>query len=141
MKSQLLALSVLLWAAAVSYSFTLPARQDDEASELALLMRQMYTDSEQIRAAVLLKQLPADFREKFKAIHTATPTDAGVRDANFKVLSEAFLTQLDKVYAGKAGKNQVENFNKMVNTCVACHSSYCPGPIGRIKKLTIAKRR
>jgi cytochrome c556 len=140
MKHQLLALSVLLWAAAVSYSFTLPAQQDDEASELALLMRQMYTDSEQIRAAVLLKQLPADFREKFKAIHTATPTDAGVRDANFKVLSDAFLAQLDKVYAVKS-KNQVENFNKMVNTCVACHSSYCPGPISRIKKLTIAKRR
>jgi cytochrome c556 len=136
MKNKLLVLSILAWLGAVCASFVPP--QDDEASELALLMRQMYTDSEQIKVAILAKKLPDDFREKFKAIHTAVPTDAGVRDQNFAVLSNAFLKQLDKVYSGK---NQVENFNKMVNNCIACHSSYCPGPIKRIQKLTIQKRR
>ncbi len=138
MQHKSLVLSALLFAMAILYSFTQPTAQDDETSELALLMRQMYTESEQIRTAILEKKLPADFREKFKAIHTATPTDAGVRDPNFALLSNAFLKQMDQVYMGK---NQVENFNKMVNGCIACHSSYCPGPIKRIQKLTIPKKR
>ncbi len=138
MQHKFLVLSALLFATAILYSFTQSTAQDDETSELALLMRQMYTDSEQIKTAILEKKLPADFREKFKAIHTAIPTDAGVRDQNFALLSDAFLKQMDKVYVGK---NQVENFNKMVNGCIACHSTYCPGPIKRIQKLTIPKKR
>jgi hypothetical protein len=130
----LLQLSLLFFVSAVLYSFTAAPRQDDEASELALLMRQMYTDSEQIKAAVLERRLPADFREKFRAIHTATPTDPAVRDKNFAAFSKNFLKSLDRVYTSQ---NQVDNFNKMVNNCLACHASYCPGPMSRIKKLTI----
>jgi hypothetical protein len=132
--SKLLKISLWFFLSAVLYSFTAAPRQDDEASELARLMRQMYTDSEQIKTAVLERRLPADFREKFRAIHTATPTDPAVRDKNFAAFSKNFLKSLDRVYVGK---NQVDNFNKMVNNCLACHASYCPGPMNRIKKLTI----
>lgn len=107
----------------------------NDDSELAWLMRQMYEDGEKIKLAVLNKQLPEDFRAKFKNIHTATPTDESVKGEVFDSSAKAFLATLDKFYAEK--ENQVENFNLVVNACVACHQNYCPGPIKKIKKLTI----
>ncbi len=107
----------------------------NDDSELAWLMRQMYEDGEKIKLAVLNKQLPEDFREKFKNIHTATPTDAGVKGEVFDTSAKAFLATLDKFYKEK--ENQVENFNLVVNACIACHQNYCPGPIKKIKKLAI----
>jgi hypothetical protein len=107
----------------------------NEDSELAWLMRQMYDDSEKIRTAILNNSLPNDFRKKFKSIHTATPTDMSVKGEVFDHSAKAFLQTLDKFYTNK--ENQVENFNLVVNACVSCHQNYCPGPIKRIKKLSI----
>ena len=107
----------------------------NEDSELAWLMRQMYEDGEKIKLAVLNKELPEDFREKFKNIHTATPTDASVKTEVFSTSAKAFEQTLDKFYTEK--ENRIENFNLVVNACVACHQNYCPGPIKKIKKLTI----
>lgn len=129
--------ALLVYLSAASYGFigSQPILQNDDDSELALLMRAMYNDSEIIRQAILEKRLPEDFREKFKAIHTATPTDANVRDENFKPFSNSFLLALDKVY--QDDDNRVENFNTVVSTCIACHQKYCPGPIRKIQKLYI----
>ncbi len=107
----------------------------NEDSELAWLMRQMYEDGEKMKVAVQQKQLPEDFREKFKNIHTAIPTDASVKSDVFDASAQAFLKTMDKFYTEK--ENQVENFNLVVNACVACHQNYCPGPIKKIKKLAI----
>jgi hypothetical protein len=107
----------------------------NDDSELAWLMRSMYEDGEKMKLAVQNKQLPEDFREKFKHIHTATPTDAAVKGEVFDTSAKAFLQTLDKFYQEK--ENQVENFNIVVNACVACHQNYCPGPIKKIKKLAI----
>lgn len=117
-----------------------PAQKDstkypNDDSELAWLMRDMYQDGEKIKTAVQNKQLPEDFREKFKNIHTATPTDAAVKGEVFDTSAKVFLQTLDKFYTEK--ENQVENFNIVVNACVACHQNYCPGPIKKIKKLAI----
>lgn len=107
----------------------------NDDSELAWLMRSMYDDGEKMKLAVQNKQLPEDFRKKFKNIHTATPTDASVKGEVFDTSAKAFLQTLDKFYTEK--ENQVENFNIVVNACVACHQNYCPGPIKKIKKLAI----
>lgn len=117
-----------------------PAKQDsskypNDDSELAWLMRDMYQDGEKIKIAIQSKQLPEDFREKFKNIHTAIPTDATVKGEVFDASAKVFLQTLDKFYTEK--ENQVENFNIVVNACVACHQNYCPGPIKKIKKLAI----
>lgn len=107
----------------------------NEDSELAWLMRQMYEDGEKMKSAVQNKQFPEDFREKFKQMHTAVPTDASVKNEVFKASAQTFLRAMDKFYVEK--DKQVENFNLLVNACVACHQNYCPGPIKKIKKLTI----
>lgn len=128
--------ALLIYASAVCCGFVgmQPSASDDE-SELARLMRTMYDDAETIRKAVLEKRPPEDFREKFRAIHTAQPTDPDVRNENFAAFGNGFLIALDRLYQNEG--DQVQNFNTMVLSCIACHQRYCPGPIGKIKKLYI----
>lgn len=136
MRAPVFLLALLVYVSAVGYGFISPQPmlQNDD-SELALLMRAMYNDSETIRKAILEKRLPEDFREKFKAIHTATPTDIDVRDENFGPFSSGFLLALDRIYQNDG--DQIQNFNTVVLSCIACHQKYCPGPINKIKKLYI----
>jgi hypothetical protein len=138
MKAPHFLLALFIYVSTVGYGFIslqpIPVDNNDE-SELALLMRSMYNDSEQIRKAILEKRLPDDFREKFKAIYTANPTDPEVRDENFAPFSTGFLLALERIYQNQG--NQVENFNTVVLSCIACHQKYCPGPISKIKKLYI----
>lgn len=111
-------------------------RYPNEDSELAILMRQMYEDSEKMRNAAIENKLPDDFRAKFKDIHTATPTEKRKDPKTFKKMSANFMKSMDRVYAGNG--NAVQNYNAMINSCIACHASVCPGPLVRIKKLTIS---
>ncbi len=106
----------------------------NQASELALLMRAMYTDSEHIKQAVLAGKLPEDVREKFKKIHLAVATETDMKDAAFSAMADVFLKNMDKLYDDK---NQIEDYNVLVQSCLACHQNHCPGPISRIKKLVI----
>jgi cytochrome c556 len=106
----------------------------NQASELALLMRSMYTDSEQMKKAILAGKLPEDLREKFKKMHSAVATEADMKDAAFSAMADVFLKNMDKLYDDK---NQIEDYNVLVQSCLACHQNHCPGPISRIKKLII----
>lgn len=106
----------------------------NQDSELALLMRAMDSDSQKLKNAILNKQSLEDFREKFAKIHTAIPTDANTKSKAFEAMSNSFLASLDKVYTQE---NKVETFNLMVNNCLNCHKTTCPGPTVRIKKLLI----
>ncbi len=112
-------------------------RYPNEDSELALLMRGMYEDTEKIQKALKEKRLPEDFREKFKKMHSAKPTKPEVKDAAFEGMGNHFLDKVNAVYEAKTQESQVEAFNLMVNACVSCHQVVCPGPIKKIKKLTI----
>jgi hypothetical protein len=106
----------------------------NQASELALLMRNMYTDSEQMKQAVLAGKLPEDLREKFKKMHSAVATEADMKDAAFTTMADVFLKNMDKLYDNQ---NQIEDYNVLIQSCLACHQNHCPGPMSRIKKLTI----
>ena len=112
--------------------------QPNETSELSKLMREMWNDSDLMKAAVLEGKLPDDFREKFIAIHKATPTDQDTKKEDFDAMAASFIKSMDNIYAQKEDKEALTRaFNLMVNQCVACHQTHCPGPIVKIKKLTI----
>jgi hypothetical protein len=113
-----------------------PERYPNQDSELALLMREMDVDAQKIREAILAGKNFEDFRAKFTKIHTATPTDSGVKTPAYQALATNFLTSLDKVYTAE---DKIAGFNLMVNDCLNCHKTTCPGPTVRIKKLSIVK--
>jgi hypothetical protein len=129
-------------------STTLPkdsTKYPNDDSELALLMREMYTDSDSIKQAVLANKEIPDFRKKFKILHSAKPTDAETKHEGFDAMGASFLENMDKVYTISGSQEsskrseRIKAFNIMVQNCVGCHQSHCPGPIKKIKKLTISQ--
>lgn len=106
----------------------------NQPSELAALMREMFTTAEAMQTAIKANQIPADVRAKFATMKTAKPTEAEMVEEPFGAMADVFLKNMDKLYEEK---NQVEDYNLMVESCLACHQNQCPGPMVRIKKLLI----
>ena len=105
-------------------------------SELALLMRDMvaFTDSTKARMARSAPLLP--YPEHFEKIFTATPTDGKLPIDNFSftAFADSYLKQVKAFYDAAPGDKE-KLFNGMVNACAACHTSACPGPLVKIKKM------
>jgi hypothetical protein len=103
-------------------------------SELALLMREMFEQSDS------LKQLVRDGRplsglEKYQLIHSAIPTDPTVTGPVFEAFADAYIRSIEELE--NSDTNSLAQFNHMVDQCMNCHTEFCPGPKKRIKKLYI----
>lgn len=107
-----------------------------EFSEMALLMEEMYAANEDLKKKIINKEAIGEFSDKFLNIHSAVLTNPNDRDASFEVFSKAFLENQQAIFS--ASPDEVKDqFNLMVNSCVACHKTTCTGPIPRIEKLLI----
>jgi hypothetical protein len=106
-------------------------------SELALLMRQLYLEADSIKQLIITETgtISDDFIRELETVHTAKPTDPDVKTAEFEAFNQSLINQAKAIQDNP--ENQVEGFNILVNRCIDCHQSYCPGPIKRIKKLRI----
>lgn len=106
-------------------------------SELALLMRKMYLDADSIKQLIVTETgtISDDFIRELETVHTAKPTDPDVKTAEFDAFNISLINQAKAIQDNP--NNQVEEFNLLVNRCIDCHQSFCPGPIKRIKKLRI----
>jgi len=107
-----------------------------EFSEMALLMEEMYKTNEDLKRKIVNKEAIGDFSDKFLNIHSAVLTNPKDRDVSFEIFSKAFIENQQAVFS--ASPDEVKDqFNLMVNSCIACHKTTCSGPIPRIKKLLI----
>ncbi|MFN3315207.1 MAG: hypothetical protein ACK40K_00185 [Raineya sp.] len=104
-------------------------------SELAILMREMYDDADLIKKAVLQKELPPDFRQKFAYLHWASPTDKDTKTEAYPDMAKAFMNNIEALYAEKDTEKRIKKFDIVIQNCITCHQSHCPGPIKKIKKL------
>lgn len=150
-KISLLIMSTFIFLGACLWSCDSPKKAEDKKvekteqkaqkypnkdSELALLMREMWNDSDLMKKSVLKGEIPEDFREKFVNIHSAIPTDPDVKTADFKVMGDALVESMTRIQKAEEG-DLITNYNLMITSCIACHQVHCPGPIVRIKKLEI----
>lgn len=106
----------------------------NQPSELAALMREMFTDTEAMKAAIQSGKMPTDVREKFGKIYAAKPTDAEMKEGAYPAMAKIFLASMDNLYDDK---EQIKDYNLMIGACLACHQNQCPGPMVRIKKLLL----
>ena len=106
-------------------------------SELALLMRKMYNDADSIKQLIVNDEgnISKEYIDALERIHTATPTDADVKTPEFKAYTELMVNEANVLFSSETNKK--EGFNNLVNKCVECHQSFCPGPIKKINKLKI----
>jgi hypothetical protein len=105
-----------------------------EASEMAVLMEQMYVHNKQLREKIIKKDSLGEMPKYFLNISEATMTKGKERDAFFTTKSGFFLKTQSEIYDSKSTK---ESFNTMVDACISCHKVKCGGPIERIKTLYI----
>lgn len=105
-------------------------------SELALLMREMGTESDSIRAA-LLRGEEHPVWSRLQQLHSATPTDSTVTGPVFEGFAEAFIHAVKQFELSDSLKTK--HFNGVVDACMFCHQEFCPGPMKRIAKLYITQ--
>lgn len=109
----------------------------NEDSELALLMRKMYHDADSIKQLIVNEEgnISQEYIDALERIHTATPTDADVKTPEFSAYTDLMIHEANTLFSNETNKK--EGFNRLVNRCVECHQSFCPGPIKKINKLKI----
>lgn len=103
-------------------------------SELALLMREMFTESDSLKQLVLEGKRLSGLK-KYQDIHSAIPTDEEASGPVFEAFAESYIASIKALEASDS--SAVFNFNHMVDQCRNCHTEFCPGPKKRIKKLYI----
>jgi hypothetical protein len=108
----------------------------NQDAPLALLMRDMYIDMEEIRETVANKESIKSYLDKHRELLTALPTDSKVKDATFQMMGNAYLKSLESL-ENSSQELLGENYMTLVNTCLGCHQQYCPGPVKRINKLIL----
>ena len=107
-----------------------------EMSEMALLMEKMFVENERLKKKIETGEALGTFNQEYLNIHSAVLTDPEVRTESFNSFSKALLVNLEAVFTAQGEEVKIQ-FNRMVQTCVACHETTCMGPIPRIKKLLI----
>ncbi len=103
-------------------------------SELALLMRDMYDEAENIKKAIKNGD-PVEISLDHEMILTAHATEPEkANSAEFKAFAKSYLQAIENIKLS-ASEEQLNYYNSMVTNCIACHQTLCPGPLVRIKKL------
>ncbi|MCH6233049.1 hypothetical protein [Cognataquiflexum rubidum] len=113
-----------------------PVTQPKQDAPLALLMREMYLDMEEMKVSLEKKENIKSYLEKHQALLTAKPTDPKVKDATFDQMAIGYLESLRQLGLGPY-ELKVSKYKIVYNYCIACHEKYCPGPIKKITNLQI----
>lgn len=105
-----------------------------QPSELATTMRLMYENLKKVGKHLENgEDIPNELLEGYESIRTDEPTNPEEIGPKFQGFAEIWLTSFE------AFKNEPtqSNYNTVMNSCVSCHQSYCPGPIKKIKRLKL----
>lgn len=138
---------LLVFLAFATISYLLSCTTDANASkslnpngdsELALLMRDMFDEG--MRIKTLIEQgKKTDVAVAFEKIHSAQATDPEkMKTADFAPLADAYV-QVVQQLKNAEGEQARTAYTGMVNACMNCHRSVCPGPMRRIEKMYLAK--
>ncbi|MBK7943841.1 MAG: hypothetical protein IPJ85_00395 [Flavobacteriales bacterium] len=131
--------SIVLIAAQRPASVTANDEQDlTPASELALLMREMAAHADSVKAGLNRgdRQLPP-YPAGVSKLLTATPTkDMHIDPITFPTFGKDYQAKVKALYKAPL-KQRAQAYNALVLSCANCHSTHCPGPMMRIKKMYV----
>jgi microcompartment protein CcmL/EutN len=103
-------------------------------SELALLMRAMYEDGERMKEHLESGKIPKPMAD-VEALLTAEATEPDkVATQEYKAFAESYIALTASLKEADA-ESAPELYKNMVDMCMTCHKSMCPGPMVRIEKL------
>jgi len=108
-----------------------------EASELAVLMRDMYEGNLELKEQIIAGELPGSFPEEFYKIHTAEATEPEKINNTYKALADEYLKNMERIAKAQNTQEAKIAYNDMVMTCASCHQIYCQGPLPKIRRMKI----
>lgn len=108
----------------------------NQDAPLALLMREMFLDMESIKISIEEGKAISTYIEEHKKLLTARPTDPGVKIENFQIMGISYLAGLKQLELSSSDA-LLDNYKSLVNSCLACHNNFCPGPVKRINLLKL----
>lgn len=108
---------------------------ENEPGELALMMKAMHRDAKRWRADVANNALYLDSLNAYLELISATPTDPDVKGPAFRGFAHGYQSAFDRLVIAAQTDSARRQFDELVTACVACHQSYCPGPVATIEKL------
>lgn len=103
-------------------------------SELAHLMREMLAELKAIRPKIIAGE-PAALKVPHHRIRCTWPTTEADRKPPYDAMAISYLATVDAFKEAK--RPGVEDFNVIVDGCVACHQQTCNGPLAAIEPLRI----
>lgn len=109
-------------------------RFPNEDAPLALLMREIFSDMEEIKHSIERGDEIKAYLKKHSELLHARPTNPQVKTATFELMGSAYLESLKMLEESPKALLQ-DNFKMVIQTCLGCHQQYCPGPIKRINLL------
>lgn len=125
---------ICMYSMAAVALFSLFAFRSANESELTLLMRDIFDEAMAAKQAIAAGEEPK-FEIDLDAILTAKATvDAKTSNPNYRPRAEAYLEAMEAFKTSEVAQRK-KAFNAVVDACMACHRSVCPGPMMRIQKL------
>lgn len=136
----LLAIAAVLFGSATlaERATPAPAQELTPPSELALLMREMAAHADSVKSGIARgeKQLPP-FPKGVQKLLTATPTkDMHIDPITFPTFGKDYQAKVKALYKVKKA-DRPRAYNALVQSCANCHTTHCPGPMMRIKKMFV----
>lgn len=129
-----LIISALFFSACNSYKEEpITITDPNDTSEMALLMRDMFERLEVIKDMIENNEDLSKEQLSFSIIHLQEATDSSFIKEGLVPMSEGYSRIINQFnnYPSK------ENYKSIVNTCINCHISMCPGPLERIDNLIV----
>lgn len=105
----------------------------NNTSEMALLMRDMFLQLEEVKNKIILGEDISKEQFNFELIHKQTPTDESFLKEGMESMSTAYAYSVEAFNTQPSSKS----FISIVNNCMSCHTMLCPGPLERIDNLLL----
>ncbi|MBM3918268.1 MAG: hypothetical protein FJ344_02010 [Sphingomonadales bacterium] len=109
------------------------AGKEPEPKPMARMMRAMYQQGEQMRKQILAGDSISPDAFPLLNYHNQIPTDPSVLGAEF----DRHHAEFAQTWAELMKSPDPIRYNMMLQACVGCHQDHCPGPIKKIRKLSI----
>jgi hypothetical protein len=120
---------------ALSFTNATPlAAKAGSDSELTLLMREMYDDAAKMKTAVNKRKKVVPSVNHELMLKAAATEPEKVASPAYAALAQAYLKALNSLQEGSPA-DAPALYKNLIDSCMSCHSAFCPGPKTRIKNL------
>lgn len=131
---------IAVFVCLLSFTAPLPANRTannlhpETDSELVLLMRVMYDDAAKMKTAVNKRKKVVPRVNHELMLSAAATEPEKVASPAYKALADAYLKALKSLQEASPA-DAPALYKNLIDSCMSCHSAFCPGPKTRIKNL------